>query len=107
MGVVSENGTRESYQPVVRLFAALANPVRAAIIDRLTRGEAAVGELVSLVGVSQPLVSHHLKVLREAHLVEVRRDAQRNLYSLTDDHVASIFLDAHHHMKEHDHDCHH
>lgn len=93
--------------PVVQLFKALAHPMRASIIYRLTESPADVTELVGLLGVSQPLVSHHLRVLREAHLVEAVRDGRRNSYSLIDDHVASIFLDALGHMKEHDHDCHH
>ncbi|MCR2052259.1 metalloregulator ArsR/SmtB family transcription factor [Actinomyces bowdenii] len=93
--------------PVVQLFKALAHPMRASIIYRLAESPADVSELVELLGVSQPLVSHHLRLLREAHLVEAVRDGRRNLYSLIDDHVASIFLDALGHMKEHDHDCHH
>lgn len=105
-GAAARGGSTE-FDPVVRLFSALAHPIRAAVVDRLTSGEAAVGELADLTGASQPLVSHHLKVLREAHLVSMRRQGQRILYSLTDDHVASIFTDAHHHMKEHSHDCHH
>ncbi|ARD41645.1 ArsR/SmtB family transcription factor [Actinomyces gaoshouyii] len=92
---------------VIRLFKALANPVRATIIHRLTRGNADVTELVELTGVSQPLVSHHLRVLREAHLVEARRDGRRQSYSIIDEHVAHIVLDAIKHTKEHDHDCHH
>ena len=90
--------------PVVQLFKALAHPMRASIIHRLTESPASVTELIELLGVSQPLVSHHLRVLREAHLVEAVRDGRRNSYSLIDDHVASIFLDALGHMKEHDHD---
>ncbi len=92
---------------VVRLFKALAHPMRATIIHRLTYSPADVTELVELLGASQPLVSHHLRLLREAHLVQASQDGRRNLYSLIDQHVASIFLDALTHMKEHDHDCHH
>lgn len=104
---MSEDAGPEDFDSVVRLFSALANPIRSRIVNRLTVGEASVGELAELVGARQPLVSHHLKVLRDAHLVEARKDGQRTMYSLIDDHVASIFLDAFRHMKEHDHDCHH
>ncbi|VEG75326.1 Cadmium efflux system accessory protein [Actinomyces slackii] len=93
--------------PVVQLFKALAHPMRASIIHRLTESPADVSELVEMLGASQPLVSHHLRVLREAHLVEALKDGRRSSYSLIDDHVASIFLDALRHMKEHEHDCHH
>ena len=93
--------------PVVHQLKALAHPMRASIVNRLTESPADVTELVELLGASQPLVSHHLRVLRDAHLVEAVRDGRRNSYSLIDDHVTSIFLDALRHTKEHDHDCHH
>ena len=92
---------------VVQLFKALAHPMRASIVHRLISSPADVTELVTFLGVSQPLVSHHLRVLRNAHLVESVRDGRRQSYSLIDDHVASIFIDTLEHTKEHDHDCHH
>ena len=92
---------------VVQLFKALAHPMRASIVYRLISSPADVTELVAFLGVSQPLVSHHLRVLRNAHLVESVRDGKRQSYSLIDDHVASIFIDTLEHTKEHDHDCHH
>jgi DNA-binding transcriptional ArsR family regulator/uncharacterized protein YndB with AHSA1/START domain len=61
-------------------FAALAEPNRRRILDLLADAERPVGELVGALGVSQPAVSKHLRVLREAGLVEVRGDAQRRLY---------------------------
>ncbi len=60
----------------------LAEPRRRRILDTLRRGEASVGALVDALGDSQPLVSKHLRVLREAGLVEVRVDGQRRLYRL-------------------------
>lgn len=92
---------------VVRLFGALAHPVRASIVHRLTDGAADVSTLTDLLGVSQPLVSHHLRTLREAHLIEGTKDGRRTMYRLVDTHVAHIYLDAHQHMKEHQHDCRH
>jgi DNA-binding transcriptional ArsR family regulator len=59
---------------------ALAEPHRRSILDRLRRGESSVGTLVREMGSSQPLISKHLRVLREAGLVDVRVDAQRRLY---------------------------
>ncbi|WP_067783020.1 ArsR/SmtB family transcription factor [Actinomyces vulturis] len=92
---------------VVPMFKALANPMRAAIVHRLTEGPADVSQLVELLDESQPLVSHHLKVLREAHLVRIKRVGRNSNYELIDEHVAHIFLDALNHSKEHNHDCHH
>lgn len=93
--------------PVIRLFSALANPLRATIIHRLISGSADVSALVELLQTSQPLVSHHLRILRDAHLVEGIRVGRRVEYQLVDDHVAHIFLDAYTHTKEHSDDCHH
>lgn len=60
----------------------IAEPTRRRILDSVRDGERSVGELVDTVGMHQPGVSRHLKVLRDAGLVEVRRDAQRRLYRL-------------------------
>jgi DNA-binding transcriptional ArsR family regulator len=60
----------------------IAEPTRRRILDAVRDRERSVGELVDEVGMPQPGVSRHLKVLRDAGLVEVRRDAQRRLYRL-------------------------
>ncbi len=61
-------------------FEVLAEPSRRLILDLLRAGERPVGELVTALALSQPTVSKHLRVLRDAGLVEVRVDAQRRLY---------------------------
>jgi DNA-binding transcriptional ArsR family regulator len=58
----------------------LAEPNRVAILDLLREREQPVGDLVDRLGLSQPAVSKHLRVLKEAGLVEARVDAQRRLY---------------------------
>ena len=60
----------------------IVEPTRRRILDAVRAGERSVTELVDVVGMHQPGVSRHLKVLRDAGLVEVRRDAQRRLYRL-------------------------
>jgi DNA-binding transcriptional ArsR family regulator len=60
----------------------IAEPTRRRILDAVRQSERSVSELVEQVGMHQPGVSRHLKVLRDAGLVEVRRDAQRRLYRL-------------------------
>lgn len=60
----------------------IAEPTRRRILDEVRQGECSVSELVDRVGMHQPGVSRHLKVLRDAGLVDVRRDAQRRLYRL-------------------------
>jgi DNA-binding transcriptional ArsR family regulator len=63
-------------------FAVLAEPQRRRILDLLVQAERPVGELVSATALSQPAVSKHLRVLRDAGLVDVRIDAQRRIYSV-------------------------
>ena len=63
-------------------FEALADPTRRHILDLLRERPRLVGELVDLLGISQPRVSKHLRVLREAGLVKVRQDAQRHWYEM-------------------------
>lgn len=71
-------------------FAVLAEPARRDILDLLREGERPVGDLVDHLRLSQPAVSKHLRVLRDAGLVEVRPDAQRRLYSLRADGLVEI-----------------
>ena len=65
---------------VATVFDVLAEPTRRRLLDAVRDGERSVGELVDEIGMHQPGISRHLKVLRDAGLVEVRRDAQRRLY---------------------------
>lgn len=66
----------------VDVLEVIAEPTRRRILDAVRDGERSVNELVDQVGMHQPGVSRHLKVLRDAGLVDVRRDAQRRLYRL-------------------------
>lgn len=59
-----------------------------------------VSDLADTVGVSQPLMSQHLRVLRASHLVRTQRAGREVLYDLADNHVSHIVLDAVHHVQE-------
>ena len=61
-------------------FNAVAEPRRRQILDVLARGEQPVNDLVRALGIAQPQVSKHLRVLREVGAVEVREDGRRRLY---------------------------
>ncbi len=63
-----------------RVFRALADPSRRALFEQLTKGEAAVRDLTPRAGISQPAVSQHLAVLREAGLVDERREGRLVYY---------------------------
>jgi DNA-binding transcriptional ArsR family regulator len=71
-------------------FDVLAEPARRQILDLLLEGERPVGELVDRLPLSQPGVSKHLRVLREAGLVTVRGDAQRRLYRVRPEPLAEV-----------------
>ncbi len=71
-------------------FDVLAEPVRRRILDLLLERPRLVGELTERLGLTQPGTSKHLKVLREAGLVRVRRDAQRRWYELRPEPLAEI-----------------
>src|SRR4029453_8105609 len=68
----------------------LAEPRRRAILEVLRDGERPVGALVGALGLSQPAVSKHLRVLRDAGLVEARVDAQRRLYRIRPEPLADL-----------------
>jgi len=71
-------------------FSVLAEPNRRKILDLLRERERPVGELVGELSVSQPTVSKHLRVLREAGVVRARTDAQRRLYSVRPEPLREI-----------------
>lgn len=66
----------------INALEALSDATRRAIIERIAQGPCTVGEIADIVPVSQPAVSQHLRVLREAGLVEVRKEGARRIYSL-------------------------
>jgi DNA-binding transcriptional ArsR family regulator len=67
---------------VTDTWSAVVDPHRRAVLDVLRDGDLSVGEIVDRLRLSQPQASKHLRVLREAKLVRVRKDAQRRVYSL-------------------------
>jgi DNA-binding transcriptional ArsR family regulator len=71
-------------------YAALAEPSRRQILDLLRGGERSVSDLVARLTLSQPGVSKHLRILREAGLVEVRRDGRRRWYGLRAEPLAEV-----------------
>jgi DNA-binding transcriptional ArsR family regulator len=72
------------------VLRALADESRRTMLETLTGGPATAGELAALLPIARPGVSRHLRVLREAGLVEVRQQAQRRVYSLRLEPLAEI-----------------
>jgi DNA-binding transcriptional ArsR family regulator len=90
----------DRYEAVGDLFRVLASPVRVAIVDLLADQERFVHQLIEATGLSQPLVSQHLRVLRDARLVRRVRKGREMAYALRDEHVAHIVRDAITHREE-------
>ncbi|RJL22675.1 ArsR/SmtB family transcription factor [Paracoccus siganidrum] len=63
------------------IFRALADPTRRAIFERLCEGDRTVGELTAQAGVSQPVVSKHLRLLKQARLVQGHPEGRQTRYS--------------------------
>lgn len=90
----------DRFAPAAELLRALASPHRVAIVLALAESEHCVHELVEKLGVSQPLVSQHLRVLKSEQLVTGRRRGREVAYELSDEHVAHIVNDAVTHSAE-------
>ena len=76
-----------------KIFNALSDPVRLEIIEFLRGGEKCVCEIVPYLGLIQPVVSRHLKILRDCGLVKYRKEGNRRLYSITDYRIFEIIDD--------------
>lgn len=90
----------KTYQRASELLKVLSAPARLAIVVELSDGPRLVHQLVDRLEMSQPLVSQHLRVLRDARLVSVERRGREAVYALVDQHVAHIVTDAVHHSEE-------
>jgi len=82
------------------LLRALAAPVRIAIVLQLLESARCVHDLVDALGVTQPLISQHLRVLKSAGVVHGERRGREVVYALVDDHLAHIVVDAVAHAEE-------
>ncbi|MPZ80844.1 MAG: metalloregulator ArsR/SmtB family transcription factor [Actinophytocola sp.] len=82
------------------LLRALAAPVRIAIVLELREADRCVHELVESLGVAQPLISQHLRVLKAAGVVHGERHGREVVYRLVDEHLAHIVVDAVTHVEE-------
>jgi DNA-binding transcriptional ArsR family regulator len=73
------------------LFKALDDPTRLKIINAIMLSEMCVCDIAALLSMSQPAISHHLKVLRQAQLIKYRREGKIVYYSLNDEHIEILF----------------
>lgn len=76
---------------VAELFRAFSDTSRVRILSALTTGECNVGSLAQLAGISESAVSHHLRGLRQMHLVQARREGKEVYYRVSDEHIIALF----------------
>lgn len=96
-----EVGGRKQLADAAELFKVLGAHVRLAIVVELAKAPRSVQELVDALGVRQPLVSQHLRVLRSARLVTAERRNRQRLYRLVDEHLHHLIADALRHTLQH------
>ncbi len=89
----------ETAARVAELFRALGDGSRVRIVSALLANERNVGDIAKAVGLSESAVSHHLRGLRQLHLVRARRDGRHVCYSLDDEHVAVLFREGLDHVE--------
>lgn len=82
------------------IFSALSDPTRFRILDALAGGELCVCDLAEVAGISQSGVSHQLRLLRDRGLVTFRREGQRAVYRLADEHVRALIATGLEHADE-------
>ncbi len=85
-----ENLTMETSQQIAELFKAFGDTTRVRILWLLLNNEQCVGSIAQALDISQSAISHQLRILKQMHLIKVRRDGKNALYSLADDHVRTI-----------------
>ncbi len=76
---------------VAELFKALSDPTRVRIIGVLAHSELCVGDLCLVLGMTQPAVSHQLRLLRNLHIVRTRKEGRHVFYTLDDNHIRDLF----------------
>jgi ArsR family transcriptional regulator len=82
--------SKENLEQIAELFKAFGDTTRVRILWLLLQEEQCVGQIADTLDISQSAISHQLRILKQMHLIKVRRDGKNALYSLADDHVRTI-----------------
>ena len=90
----------DSAARVAELFRAFSDTSRVRILSALLDGEKNVTALAELVGVTESAVSHHMRGLRQMHIVRARRVGKQVYYRMDDPHIVTLFKQGIEHMKE-------
>jgi ArsR family transcriptional regulator len=93
-------GDLKKFWLLAQTFQALGDATRVRIVWLLSRKEHKVGEIAQVLSMSQPAVSHHLRVLRQLRLVHVRREGRISFYTLDDLHIDRLLKEGMEHVEE-------
>ncbi len=85
---------------VAETFRVLGDATRVRMVHALSLSELCTCDLAALLGISEPTASHHLRTLRQMHLVRVRREGRLVYYALDDEHIRGLFDDSLKHATE-------
>ena len=88
--MAEQNLTLETSQQIAELFKAFGDTTRVRIMWLLLPHEQCVSDIAQALDISQSAISHQLRILKQMHLIKVRREGKNSLYSLADDHVRTI-----------------
>ena len=94
------SGDDARIETIAATFRLLGDPTRLRVLLACMHGPIAVGDIAASIGASQPLVSHHLRLLRGARLVRGERQQRRILYATADEHVRHMLTDMLEHAAE-------
>lgn len=98
--IASSRKSPQVFSLLAETFQALGDFSRVQILWVLTKGELMVGDIAELLSLSQPVVSHHLRMLRNLKLVRVRRQGRSAFYSLDDIHIERLLNEGIKHVEE-------
>lgn len=100
MTTISPNLSEHTAAEVAELFRAFSDTSRVRILSTLAECEYNVTKLALVVGISESGVSHHLRGLRQMHLVQTRRDGKEVYYRIDDEHVIALLQQGINHVKD-------
>ena len=93
--------TEDNYlHKMAEMFKVMNDPTRLKIINALLLSEMCVCDIAALMDMTQPTISHHLKILRQCELIKYRRDGKIVYYSLDDEHISILFRNGLEHALE-------
>lgn len=98
--VAKQMKSKKMFLLLAETYQALGDSSRIQIVWALSLGELCVGDIAELLGMSQPQVSHHLRMLRNLHLVRKRKDGRTSFYSLDDEHIDCILKSGIEHVED-------